>query len=129
MTEPAATSDDCAFIDRALEAWAAWARDSCIPRASHTSARYSTGHESLRSYLVLDDAQFGAVDRAVAKLENSSRAIVQVHYCRDESESKRCKARRCNMTLRAYEALVGRVQAEVHYALRPDVYDWQMLKL
>lgn len=129
MNAVAATSEDLGFIDRVLESWSAWARDSGLPHVSHTSARYSTGHESLRSYLMLDDRQFGRVDRAVARLGAGMRAIIQVHYRRDENESKRQKARLCDLTLRAYEGRLAQAQAELHYELRPDVYDWQALKL
>lgn len=122
-----ATSEDVAFTDRLLESWAAWARNAGMPLCSHSSLRYSTGRDSLLSVLKLSDDQFGRVDRAVARLAQDARAIINVHYCRSENEPKRRKAQMCNLTLREYETLLTQAQADVFEALVPDVYGWQVL--
>lgn len=122
-----ATSEDVAFMDRVLESWAAWARNSGMPLCSHSSLRYSTGRDSMLSVLPLSDEQFTRVDRAVAKLGEHYRAIIHVHYCRGDSESKRRKAQLCNMTLHTYEGFLTQAQADVFEALLPDVYGWTLL--
>lgn len=122
-----AASDDLAFVDRVLESWAAWSRNAGLPLVSHPSARYSTGHDRLRSVLMLTDAEFGKVDRVVAKLDTPAKAIVWLNYCRDEGETKRRKAERAGITVRMYDASLLAAQLEVHTGLRPDVYNWQTL--
>lgn len=119
-----AASEDIAYIDRVLESWASWARDAGMPVCSHTSLRYSSGRDSLPSVLALSDDKFARVDRAVAHLHQSSRAIIHVHYCRHESETKSKKAERCNMSLRHYKSALAQAQLEVFDSLAPDVYSW-----
>ena len=122
----ATASEDVAFVDRLLESWAAWSRNAGLPLISHCSARYSTGHDKLRCVLRLDDGKFARVDAVVAKLEKSKRAVIWLHYCRDENESKSRKAAIAGMTTRAYSAALHDAQLDVHDGLRPDVYDWQL---
>jgi hypothetical protein len=120
-----AASDDIAMIDRVLASWAAWARDAGMPLCSHSSLRYSSGRDSLPSTLRLSDDKFARVDRAVAHLHTDSRAIIHVHYCRHENESKRRKAERCSMSLRHYQSALTQAQLDVLESLQPDVYAWQ----
>lgn len=121
-----ATTDDVAFIDRVLESWAAWARNSGMPICSSSSLAYSSGRDSLLSVLPLSDDNFGRVDQAVARLHVDSRAIVHVHYCRHESESKRRKAELCGLSVRHYDSTLTQAQLDVFEALQPDVYGWQV---
>lgn len=120
-----AASEDIAFIDRVLESWAAWARNAGMPVYSHTSLRYSSGRDSLPSVLRLSDEKFARVDRAVAHLHADSRAIIHVHYCRHENESKVKKAERCSMSLRHYKAALAQAQLDVFESLVPDIYSWE----
>lgn len=119
-----AASEDIAFMDRVLESWAAWARNNGMPLCSHTSLRYSSGRDSLPAVIKLSDDKFARVDRAVAHLHATSRAIIHVHYCRHESESKCKKAERCGMSLRHYKSTLAQAQLDVFDSLVPDIYDW-----
>ncbi len=120
-----AESEDIAFMDRVLESWAAWARNCGVPLCSHSSLRYSSGRDSLPSVLRLSDEKFARVDRAVAHLHRDSKAIIHVHYCRHESETKARKAELCNMSVRHYKSALAQAQADVFDSLVPDVYTWQ----
>lgn len=120
-----AASEDIAFVDRVLESWAAWARNAGLPACSHSSLRYTSGRDSLPAVLRLSDEKFARVDRAVAHLHADSRAIIHVHYCRHESESKVRKAELCGMSLRHYKSALAQAQLDVFESLVPDVYTWQ----
>src|SRR5262245_29684903 len=115
-----AATDELAFVDRVLESWAMWARDAGMPVCSHSSLRFSNGRDSLPATLQLGDERFARVDRAVAHLHPNARAIIHVHYCRAENESKRKKAERCGMSMRHYQASLQQAQLDVFESLQPD---------
>ena len=121
-----AASDDIAFVDRVLESWASWARNSGLPRCSSPSIKYSSGRETLPHILAMSDDSFAVVDRAVARLITERRAVLHVHYMRSEFESRQRKAKHCGLTLRQYTNLVRDAQLDVYEQLAANVAAWQV---
>lgn len=119
-----AATEELALIDRVLDSWAVWARNSGLPLCSHSSLRYTAGRNHHSEVLPLSDDKFGLVDRAVARLHIDARAIIHVHYCRRENESASKKAEACGVSLRHYRAALTQAQLDVLESLQPDIYCW-----
>lgn len=85
---------------------------------------YALGQRHTSAVMPLADDKLARVDRAVAHLHHDARAIIHVHYCGRESESKSKKAERCGMSVRHYTAALTQAQLDVFESLQPDIFSW-----
>jgi hypothetical protein len=126
--EPTETKDasETQFIDRVLEGWAAWARNTGIdlrPTSAGDLWQISTMIEARDYVLVMTDDAFVIVDQQVARLPRRLRLVVTVEY--QDSRSSDQKAKGVGLNRLAYRQRLHAAQWSLFTALLPSLDGWR----
>lgn len=126
--EPTETKDasETQFIDRVLEGWAAWARNTGIdlrPTSAGDLWQISTMIEARDYVLVMTDDAFVIVDQQVARLPRKLGLTVTLEY--QDGRTSEQKARALGLNRLGYRQRLHAAQWILFTALLPSLDGWR----
>lgn len=108
-----------------LLAWAAWVYGGGKLSASDAHDVFSRPLSEVKGHKSFTEDQLLAIDKAIARLPNPMRQLINVHYRSSEDEPMSRRYLRLGCSRLEYRVLMRSMQAALYAVLRPSVDQWR----